>query len=44
MALMASNNVEMLAVMLVTGTASEAFDSVADEIAECIRNHEWAWQ
>ena len=38
------NNVEVLAVMYVTATEGEAFESVREEIAECVRNHSWAWQ
>lgn len=35
------NNMELLAVMYVTGTAGAAFDSVIDKVADCIRNHNW---
>lgn len=38
------NNIELLAVMYVTGTADSAFDSVLDEVAECVRNRSWAFQ
>lgn len=38
------NNMELLAVMYVTGTASTAFSSVLDEVAECVRNRSWAFQ
>lgn len=38
------NNVEMLAVMYATATVRDAFLNVADEVAECIRNHDWAFQ
>lgn len=37
-------NVEMLAVMYATATVRDAFLNVADEVAECIRNHDWAFQ
>lgn len=38
------SNIELLAVMYVTATAGEAFQAVTDEVAECIRNRDWAFQ
>lgn len=38
------NNMELLAVMYVTGTAGAAFDSVIDKVADCIRNRNWMFR
>lgn len=38
------NNMEMLAVIYATCTTSDAFKAVLDEVAECVRNRDWAFQ
>ena len=38
------NNIERLAVLYVTATVGEAFESVMDEVAECVRTRNWAFQ
>ena len=38
------NNIEMLAVIYATCTTSDAFEAVADEVADCVRNRDWAFQ
>lgn len=38
------SNIERLAVIYATCTTSDAFKAVADEVAECVRNRDWAFQ